>query len=103
GALDAIHAPAGLDIGARTPEEIALSVMAEIVQQRHAAPATARPERAHADRRESVDPVCGMTVAVAGARHAAEVGGRHYYCCCAGCRTTFLADPARYAERVERA
>src|SRR5262249_26679137 len=53
GALDAIRAPAGLDIGARTPEEIALSVMAEIVQQRRAMPAMAGPERAHADRGES--------------------------------------------------
>jgi xanthine dehydrogenase accessory factor len=102
GALDAIRAPAGLDIGARTPEEIGLSVMAQIVQQRRAAPATAAVERSNAERRESVDPVCGMTVAVAGARHATEVGGRHYYFCCAGCRTTFLADPARYAERAER-
>ena len=32
--LDGIVAPAGLDIGARTPEEIALSVMAQIVEQR---------------------------------------------------------------------
>ena len=35
-ALDRVRAPAGLDIGARTPEEIALSVMAEIVKQRRA-------------------------------------------------------------------
>src|SRR5207245_5081591 len=33
-ALDAIAAPAGLDIGARTPEEIALSIMAQIVERR---------------------------------------------------------------------
>jgi xanthine dehydrogenase accessory factor len=101
-ALDAIQAPAGLDIGARTPEEIALSVMAQIVQQRRSAPASAATEHSDRERRESIDPVCGMTVAVAGARHAAEVGGRHYYFCCAGCRTTFLADPVRYAERMAR-
>ena len=33
-ALDRITAPAGLDIGARAPEEIALSVMAQIVELR---------------------------------------------------------------------
>jgi Cu+-exporting ATPase len=46
--------------------------------------------------REVIDPVCGMTVTVAGARHFAEVKGRMFYFCCAGCRTKFLADPARY-------
>ena len=37
--LDALHYPAGLDIGAVTPDEIALSVLAEIVQDRHKADA----------------------------------------------------------------
>jgi P-type Cu+ transporter len=37
-----------------------------------------------------------MTVAIATARHKAEVKGVAYYFCCAGCRTKFLADPARY-------
>jgi Cu+-exporting ATPase len=37
-----------------------------------------------------------MTVAVAGARHSAELDARRYYFCCAGCRTKFLAEPARY-------
>lgn len=99
-ALELIAAPAGLDIGARTPEEIALSVMAQIIEQRRRpgrnAPQAndATPTRAP---REAVDPVCGMTVAVAGARHQAEAESRKYYFCCAGCREKFLADPARYA------
>lgn len=103
-ALARIAAPAGLDIGARTPEEIALSIMAQIVAQRRS-PAQEAPraeDSASADappretRREAVDPVCGMTVATAGARHHADVNGKTYYFCCAGCRTRFLADPARY-------
>ncbi|HYT48642.1 MAG TPA: XdhC family protein [Burkholderiales bacterium] len=81
-ALVRVAAPAGLDLGARTPEEIALSVMAQIVQARRK-PIEATPA-------EAVDPVCGMTVAVAGARHTASVGGVVYYFCCAGCRSKFL-------------
>jgi xanthine dehydrogenase accessory factor len=82
-AVERVRAPAGLDIGARTPEEIALSVMAQIVQ-------VGRKQVIHEKPAEAVDPICGMKVAVAGARHVAEVEGKTYYFCCAGCRTRFL-------------
>ena len=81
--VEHVRAPAGLDIGARTPEEIALSVMAQIVQEK-------RKTIIHEEPAEAVDPICGMKVAVAGVRHVAEVEGKTYYFCCAGCRTRFL-------------
>jgi xanthine dehydrogenase accessory factor len=87
--LARVHAPAGLDIGARTPEEIALSVMAQIVERRrkNASPA---PSAVQPVAEEAIDPICGMTVAVANARHSATVSGATYYFCCAGCRAKFL-------------
>jgi xanthine dehydrogenase accessory factor len=91
-ALERVCAPAGLDPGARTPEEIALSVMAQIVRQRRK-PGTTKPEvarQAASTSSEAIDPICGMTVAVATARHSAEVKGTKYYFCCAGCRSKFL-------------
>ena len=42
------------------------------------------------------DPVCGMSVDPATARHRAEHGGRSYVFCGARCRERFLADPARF-------
>ncbi len=109
GALESIAAPAGLDIGARTPEEIALSIMAQIVERRRrsvahspdAEKAPAAGARPREEPREATDPVCGMSVSIPGARYHADLGGRKYYFCCAGCRTQFLADPARYIARAE--
>ena len=43
-----------------------------------------------------LDPVCGMTVDPATAKHKAEHNGETYYFCSAGCKTKFTADPEKY-------
>jgi xanthine dehydrogenase accessory factor len=97
-----LKAPAGLDIGARTQEEIALSIMAEISSVRAVmAPGSAdvaiAEEPGDAPAPEAIDPICGMTVAIAGARHTSEYDGQIWYFCCPGCKRRFDADPAQYA------
>jgi xanthine dehydrogenase accessory factor len=90
-----VHSPAGLDIGGRTAGEIALSVLAEIVQERRTAERALAATPAEPAR--AVDPVCGMTVAPVSTSPHATVDGVTTWFCCDGCRTAFLADPARYA------
>jgi xanthine dehydrogenase accessory factor len=93
--LGRIDVPAGIDIGARTPPEIALSVLAGIVAVRRGdwrpAPSTASaPAPATA-----VDPVCGMTVAAVAGTPSVRYEGRTVYFCCEGCRDAFVAQHER--------
>jgi xanthine dehydrogenase accessory factor len=89
---DRVHTPAGLDIGAYTAEEIALSILAEIVEVRRRRVALPVPAAVTA-----VDPVCGMEVAVAEATPRLDHEGASVYFCCEGCRDAFATDPARHA------
>lgn len=91
---DAIVAPAGIDIGAAAPEEIALSVLAGLVRARHSnrVSATAEPP-AEAQPAPAIDPICGMSVAIAGARYHSEYEGRDYYFCGVRCKNAFDKAP----------
>jgi xanthine dehydrogenase accessory factor len=86
-ALARIRSPAGLDLGSSRQEEIAVAILAELVAWRHARP------RAEDVLAEAVDPVCGMTVSIAGARERTTYKGVTYYFCNPGCRERFEADP----------
>jgi xanthine dehydrogenase accessory factor len=101
-ALERVRNPAGLDLGGKGPEEVALSVLAEIVQLRRAAqPAAGAPARGAATEEVAIDPICGMTVVVARARHVVEHAGRTWYFCNARCREKFLATPERWGGAAE--
>jgi xanthine dehydrogenase accessory factor len=110
--------PAGLDIQARRGDEIALSIMAEIVQKRrnaelldlqlfrereeHTGTVHEMPDHAPAHSPQpgapgiAIDPVCGMDVVIATALHVSDYAGGRYYFCCSGCKSSFERNPRRY-------
>lgn len=90
----AIHNPAGLDLGARHPGEVALSILAELVRA-HPSPRAFAGDVAAAvvaaEPAVAIDPICGMEVVIRPEAIAAEHDGELHYFCCDGCRTRFLA------------
>jgi xanthine dehydrogenase accessory factor len=102
-----VHAPAGLDLGKTTHEEMAVAILAELVQLRASGafaevPAPRREAKAEPRLAEAVDPVCGMTVTANPAAMPAEHDGITYYFCCAGCRQKFSENPEAYVKAVAR-
>jgi xanthine dehydrogenase accessory factor len=93
--LARVIAPAGLDLGPVENHEIAVSILADLVARRAAGrlanhmPPIAEPETA-------IDPVCGMTVVVPGAKHVVDHDGVTHHFCAASCKAAFAADPMRY-------
>jgi xanthine dehydrogenase accessory factor len=106
--LDRVRVPAGLDLGHITHREIAVAIIAELVQLRASgalAGATGRatpvPAQAVAPA-QAVDPVCEMTVPATAASFPLAHDAVTYYFCSTSCRRRFEQDPAAYAPKETR-
>jgi len=96
--LTQLRAPAGLDIHASSPEEIAVSILAEIIVVNRSAKGVQKSETALPSAgRDAKDPICGMTVDVRKAKHTSEFNGTTFYFCCVGCKQKFDQQPDQYA------
>ena len=125
--LDRVQVPAGLDLGRTTHQEIAVAILAELVQLRASGalasgalasgalagehgrgPAAESARQAGLEGAQPagraalvIDPVCGMTVSADSSRPL-RYEGTDYYFCCAGCRQAFEQDPDAYLKRETR-
>lgn len=89
----AVHSPVGIWIGARTAEEIALSILADVVKAVRLGGLVPPKADAAAAPVTAVDPVCAMTVTITSTTPHLHHDGRDYWFCNPGCRT-------RYAEEL---
>jgi xanthine dehydrogenase accessory factor len=118
--LARVRVPAGVPIHARDPEEIAVSILAELVSVRRseswaeaaraaAGQAAGRGEAhaghghahaaGHAETASAViDPICHMSVDMANATYTSDYQGQTFYFCCGGCKRKFDAEPGRYVQ-----
>jgi xanthine dehydrogenase accessory factor len=92
--LARIDVPAGLDINAKTPPEVALSIIARLIETRHGgsySPPLRSPSSEPAPT-FAVDPICGMTVTMAPDTPQYEHDGETIYFCREGCKTEYIAN-----------
>ena len=97
--IDTVNLPAGLDLGHTTHREMAVSILAQLVQLRAAGSLTqkATPHLLQmVQATEVIDLVCGMTVTAEKSNRPFEFEGTVYYFCAPGCRTAFEKDPTSF-------
>lgn len=95
--LSQVRAPAGLNIQAGSEEEIAVSILAEIVQlSRSQSIEQNDMAKSSEEKEEAKDPICGMTVDIKTAKYKSEFDGKSFYFCCRGCKQTFDMQPNNY-------
>ena len=97
-----ITCPAGIDIQAKLPDDVAISILAELVQRRNSPlPEWAITEATVPVTQESsaliyINPVCGVPVDTRNAKHIIEYNGEKVYFCCDGCTDKFRNDPEKF-------
>ncbi len=100
--INELKIPVGMDINAKLPEEIAISILAEIVQLFRDPNRKVDQESDTAINDDTyINPVCRVAVSKKDAKHVLEYGAHTVYFCCDGCKVSFDTEPEKYIEILE--
>jgi xanthine dehydrogenase accessory factor len=102
--LKSIKTPAGIDINAKLPQEVAVSILAEIVtfiRSEDVKDSTEINGNNNDSSNVFINPVCNIPVEKSTAKHVIDYEGESYYFCCDGCKISFEKEPAKYAALVK--
>jgi len=106
--IDSIISPAGIDINAKKPEEVAISILAQIIQIQNGTDAPPKFEKFEATKDDGgkspsyyINPVCGVPIDMNNPKHIVEYKGEKVYFCCDGCKVKFDAEPEKYMKKAK--
>ena len=94
-----IKTPAGIDINAKTAEEVAISILAQIVEAKRSASNSTSNEVTEELEDLYINPVCNIPVQKSTAKHVLDYKGEKVYFCCDGCKVSFEKEPSVYMEK----
>ena len=94
--ISRVKFPAGMDINANTPEEIAVSILAELINDRNSVDLKEQVIVESKEDKKEIDPICKMIVDPKNAADTYEFDDINYYFCCTGCKEKFALEPSSY-------
>ena len=94
--ISRVKFPAGMDINATTPEEIAVSILAELINDRNSVDLKEQVIVESKEDKKEIDPICKMIVDPKNAANTYEFEDINYYFCCIGCKEKFALEPSSY-------